>query len=111
MQNSRHFMKWFVTGTKAWLTLAPGSRPRREARGIIIATYRITAKYPRLYQLAERVLVHFPSARFRLKRIVTSNEDVSSIDYFKQSHLSPRAQEIYNDLIQAISNLEEEKKP
>jgi len=56
---------WFAGGTWAWLTLKPGSRPRRVARRLVL----MAARQPLLVATAKIVLLPLPGLRRRLQRI------------------------------------------
>jgi len=105
------FARWFKTGTIAWITFAPESRPRRVTRKLIIRAKEYLNKRPKLKSLVKFCLKPFPGLQERLKRVGNTNnygvyhsESSSEIQY---SNLSPTAKKIYNDLKRAI---EERKK-
>jgi len=118
------FARWFKTGTIAWVTFAPGSRPRRVTRKLIIRAKGYLNKRRKLKSFVKICLKPFPGLQERLKRVgntnnyVTYNSESSSeinyVTYNSESsseiqylNLSPTAKKIYNDLKKAV---EERKK-
>ena len=111
LRQTSRFVRWFVYGSVAWLTLQPGSRPRRVARsGLIWAINKVSA-HPILKTRALRVLNKFPSLEQRLRRINFAQSSVSSASQTLSSPsgrhedtviLSPRARQIYSDINEAI---------
>ena len=111
LRQTSRFVRWFVYGSVAWLTLQPGSRPRRVARsGLIWAINKVRA-HPILKTRALRVLNKFPSLEQRLRRINFAQSSVSSASQTLSSPsgrhedtviLSPRARQIYSDINEAI---------
>src|SRR5258707_9571427 len=70
LRNTRRAARWFAHGTWAWLTLKPGSRPRRiAARGVVLAV-RFCRARPPLANVARRALRWFPTIEARLRGIV-----------------------------------------
>jgi len=105
------FARWFKTGTIAWVTFAPGSRPRRVTRKLIIRAKGYLNKRRKLKSFVKICLKPFPGLQERLKRVGNTNnyvtynsESSSEIQYL---NLSPTAKKIYNDLKKAV---EERKK-
>ena len=111
LRQTSRFVRWFVYGSVAWLTLQPGSRPRRVARsGLIWAINKVSA-HPILKTRALRVLNKFPSLEQRLRRINFAQSSVppASQTLFSPSGrhediviLSPRVRQIYSDINEAI---------
>jgi O-antigen chain-terminating methyltransferase len=54
-------------GAWAWLTLRPGSRPRRVARVLLMRSATIVRAHPRLAAGANSVLRRFPAIHDRLR--------------------------------------------
>ncbi len=59
--------RWFLRGVLAWLTLKPGSRPRRKAAQILTGLAERVKAHPRLATLARHLLSHIPALRDRLQ--------------------------------------------
>lgn len=100
------FARWFKTGTIAWVTFAPGSRPRRVTRKLIIRAKEYLNKRRKLKSFVKVCLKPFPGLQERLKRIGNTNnyvtynsESSSEIQYL---NLSPTAKKIYDDLKKAV---------
>ena len=114
-------VKWFVRGSAAWITLRPGSRPRRTARLALMHLRNCVLKRPRAKARVLRILRRFPRLKLWLKGLHHANpiQGVRPITPFiagdapivfehsptKESlkHLSPRAREIYADLKSAMA--------
>lgn len=98
--------RWFVHGMWAWLTLKPGSRPRRMARRGVVALARFLLARPRLAEPARRLLQRFPAIEGRMRVMLSApdafrppvQEDAKDL-----SDLSPRARRIYAELRAAIA--------
>ena len=105
------FSQWFTRGSIAWLTFAPGSRPRRVMRtGLISAMNKVRSR-PGLKMLALKALNKFPRLKQRLWNITFAQAGIHVPQYSTPSvekhdvgaaHLSPRARQIYADLKAAI---------
>jgi O-antigen chain-terminating methyltransferase len=100
------FARWFKTGTIAWVTFAPGSRPRRVTRKLIIRAKEYLNKRRKLKSFVKICLKPFPGLQERLKRVGNTNnyvtynsESSSEIQYL---NLSPTAKKIYDDLKKAV---------
>jgi len=96
------FARWFKTGTIAWITFAPKSRPRRVTIKTITKTKEYLDKNPKLKSLVKFCLKPFSGLQDRLKRvgntnnyIIFNNESSSEIQYL---YLSPTAKKIHNEL-------------
>lgn len=83
------FAQWFARGSIAWLTLKPGSRPRRvigktlewfRKKRISVVNRSIDhiKKSPRLKRIALRVLNRFPALGIKLRRIYISPQFAGS---------------------------------
>jgi glycosyltransferase involved in cell wall biosynthesis/SAM-dependent methyltransferase len=73
LRDTRRATRWFAHGTRAWLTLKPGSRPKRiAARGVVLAA-RFCRARPPLANVARRALRWFPTIEARLRGIVAFN--------------------------------------
>jgi hypothetical protein len=53
-------MRWFVHGCWAWITLHPGSRPRRTIRSGLLRTLRFVLARPNLTRIVRQPLERFP---------------------------------------------------
>jgi SAM-dependent methyltransferase len=95
-----------VRGSWAWLTLKPGSRPRRVARRGGVAVARFFLARPRLAQPAQGLLRRFPAINQRLRTMLPPAETSRTPIL---SDLSPRAREIYFQLRAAIAQNAERK--
>ena len=65
--------RWFRDGTIAWLTFAPGCRPRRYANRLLISITEKILRHPILKQAAVNTLRMFPSLDFRLRSKLASS--------------------------------------
>jgi len=96
------FARWFVRGSVAWLTFAPGSRPRRVIRTALIWAMKMVRSHPKLGGIALTLINKFPRLKQRLRIIVNSQTYADShtcSPHFSPgadlSNLSPRARQIY----------------
>ena len=112
-------VKWFMRGSAAWITLRPGSRPRRTARMALLHLRNWVLKRPRAKARVLRILRRFPRLKLRLKRLHHANPirgvhpaapfiagDVPIEEHLK--HLSPRARKIYADLKSAMARQQQQ---
>lgn len=110
------FARWFVRGSKAWLTFAPGSRPRRVSRKAIVWLMNKVRENPKLKTKSLIWLNKHPSLKQRLKRIALAQPPAASdflvtdIRTGNISDLSPRARQIYISLKSAVENADKEAK-
>ena len=65
-------------GAWAWVTLRPGSRPRRVARVMLVRSATIVRTYPRLAAGINGVLRRFPAIHGRLRRSLQSTGRTSA---------------------------------
>ena len=113
--------KWFVRGSVAWLTLRPGSRPRRTARQALLRLRNWVLLRPHARVRVLSLLRRFPRLESWLRRLHRANplpvallpspvppsdmskafEDAQSSDSVE--NLSPRARKIHADLISAMA--------
>jgi hypothetical protein len=56
-------IRWFMHGCWAWITLTPGSRPRRTIRSALLRTLRFVLARPNLTRIARQPLERFPLLR------------------------------------------------
>src|SRR3990167_1087643 len=100
--------KWLPRGGKAWLMFAPGSRPRRILRRMVLAAAAQVQQRPRLKAMALRGLNHFPRIKQRLQlarnSLLSTAAPVSEALPAQLSELSPHARRIYLRLEAAIEN-------
>jgi O-antigen chain-terminating methyltransferase len=108
--------RWFVRGSIAWLTFAPGSRPRRILRRALISIKCGIYDRPLLKAVVARLLSPFPQLEMRLRSmgnaistggpfITNSREEgTEGLEY-----LSPRARKIYFDLKTAVEQRQKEQ--
>ena len=108
--------KWFVRGSVAWLTLKPGSRPRRTVRQTVLHMRNWVLLRPRIKSKVLSLLRRFPRIESWLRRLhranptplalplipQSSNEMLTTLEEDRSSdsveNLSPRARKIYADL-------------
>jgi len=95
------FARWFKTGTIAWVTFAPGSRPRRVTRKLIIRAKEYLNKRRKLKSFVKICLKPFPGLQERLKRVGNTNNYVTSSE-IQYLNLSLTAKKIYNDLKKTV---------
>ena len=100
--------RWFLHGSIAWLTLRPGSRPRRTVKLALLHLRNWTLKRPRVKAKVLSILRHFPRLKARLRRLhhasftlVTQAREYSRLDESLEQ-LTPRARMIYADLKSAV---------
>jgi FkbM family methyltransferase len=109
--------RWFVRGSIAWLTFAPGSRPRRILRRMLISIKSGISHRPLLKAVAVRLLSLFPQIDQRLRSIgnprfskhldtsFSTEDGIEAINY-----LTPRARQIYLDLKASIRQPRKEQR-
>lgn len=99
-----HGLRWFLRGSIAWLTLAPGSRPRRVAAKIFLGLINFVLVSPGRKAFALKILTNFPRVVTRL-RSLTHHGLVTEPVYPSTDNidkLSTSADKIYQDLISEI---------
>jgi O-antigen chain-terminating methyltransferase len=64
--------RWFARGSIAWLTLKPGSRPRRIARRTALAFMSFILMRPRLKRTALRLAKYIPPMESRVRAMMQS---------------------------------------
>lgn len=97
--------RWFLQRSWAWLTLKPGSRPRRVARAILIKSGRYVLARPKLARPLKQALQRMPVLDKRLRVIIASTPSFfASLPNAGNSieDLSPRGRAIHRDLSEAI---------
>ena len=60
----------FLQGVSAWVTLKPGSRPRRAVRRSLIGLASYVRARPRIANIARRLLLRYPKLQDRLQLVV-----------------------------------------
>jgi SAM-dependent methyltransferase len=90
-------VRWLGRGTRAWLTLTPGSRPRRVARRTLENLADSLSGQPRLRAAVVRLLPSSPVPDQQVQREEAPGHIATDVP-----QLSPRAQRIYLDLKAAI---------
>ncbi|MEY2340577.1 hypothetical protein AB4090_00505, partial [Acidithiobacillus sp. IBUN Pt1247-S3] len=115
---ARRFTQWFVRGSIAWITFAPGSRPRRVARSFLVKAIDKVRSNSALKPRAVRILNHFPKLKQRLRNTTFPQSYLSSTQQATppnpphseaMASLSPRARQIYADLKSALARRQQEK--
>lgn len=104
---ARSVASWLVCRTWAWLTLRPGSRPRRIARqsSVVLARYFIAR--PHLVRPVKPLLRRFPEIEERLRMMLSSPEGARRASIPSSlSDLSPHARTVYAELKAAIAKVE-----
>ncbi|MGH7122427.1 MAG: hypothetical protein ACREFP_26135 [Acetobacteraceae bacterium] len=76
----RRAVSRFFDGAAAWLTLKPGSRPRRVARSVLADVTERLVAHPRLADAARAVLARSPTVRRRLATAIR-NERARRLGY------------------------------
>ncbi len=96
--------RWFVQGSIAWLTLKPGSRPRRMMRSTLVAAMTAVQSRPRIKIFALKILNRHPRLKQRLRDMRLQHAAVSPPIAMRphEANLTPRARQIYLDLKTAI---------
>lgn len=98
--------RWLVRGLWGWLFFRPGSRPRRVARRLSVATARYLLAQPGLALPARRLLRFFPAIQKRLRVMLlapTSSRRAPFYDVQGPSDLSLRARDVYVQLKAAVA--------
>ena len=90
-------LRWVRDGSRAWVTLTPGSRPRRIAQGLVHSLSHWVRQDPRRRALAVRVLGHMPSVQRKLSEMLRSSRTSAamSASFPEAAGLSARAQQIH----------------
>lgn len=90
-------LRWVRDGSHAWVTLTPGSRPRRIAQGLVHSLSHWVRQDPRRRALAVRVLGHMPSVQRKLSEMLRSSRTSAamSASFPEAAGLSARAQQIH----------------
>jgi hypothetical protein len=70
LRSTRGAARWFVGGTWAWVTVKPGSRPRRVAARCVVGAVRFCRARPTLTNMVRRTLRWLPTVEAQLRRIV-----------------------------------------
>lgn len=103
------FARWFIPRAKAWLTLAPGSRPRRVARKTFLWTIDIIRANPVLKEFALKWLNKFPRLKQWLRKMIFSTASTSTFCSIQNNMLGanmadlpPHARQMYTDIKVAI---------
>ena len=97
LRSAASSMRWFVRGSVAWLTLKPGSRPRRIARMFIKRLINWALLRPRVKVRVLSLLKHFPRIMTFLKRmhyqysIQIERQSSSLSDLIVEPSISPKA--------------------
>lgn len=99
-----HKTKWLKGNTKAWITFAPTSRPRKVLKQRLINLKSYLNKNPKLKRKLLNVLEHMPNLKQRLQRVGEVKSDKTiHIDLLKSpADLSPDARTIHDQLITEI---------
>jgi chemotaxis protein histidine kinase CheA len=105
------WVKWFVRGSRAWLTLSPGSRPRRIVRNYLIALKGAIRQRPRLKLAIIRALQPFPRVRDRLTRLglpvgMQNTVAFSTAQVDQSTNRNEFAQLIYQDLLDTRAKIQ-----
>jgi FkbM family methyltransferase len=61
--------KWFYRGAKAWITFAPGSRPRRTLRAVLVRARNLIVRYPRVANGLLGILSRIPVLEARVRAV------------------------------------------
>ncbi|MFC6486747.1 methyltransferase domain-containing protein [Nitratireductor sp. GCM10026969] len=99
--------RWFVNGSRAWLTLKPGTRPRRVARALIVRLERFVLARPWSAAGAKWLLRRLPPPlETRLRRTVRPPAPAPVIQQEGEQvlpSLSPRARQVHAMLKTALA--------
>ncbi|KFC64551.1 methyltransferase, FkbM family [Devosia sp. LC5] len=95
-------MKWFSAGAYAWLTLKPGTRPRRMARRLAVNMGRQLLANPKLARRSRRLASMLPSSiQAKLRSMIKGAavmppiKNTIALSVTDTSELPARAKEIY----------------
>ena len=120
--------RWFVHGSVAWLTLRPGSRPRRAASLALLHIRNWMLLRPRVRGKVVSILQRFPSLKAKLRSLHYANppqavqppassiaDDVPmksehSLPDTSPERLTPLARKIYADLKLGVGRNQQEGK-
>jgi O-antigen chain-terminating methyltransferase len=109
--------RWFVRGSIAWVTFAPGSRPRRVLRCVLISIKSGISHRPLWKAVAARLLSFFPQIDQCLRSLGNPrfskhlDTSFSTEDLIKEiNYLTPRARQIYLDLKASIEQRQKEQR-
>ncbi len=113
------FARWFIPRAKTWLIFAPGSRPRRISRKALVWTMNKVRANPRLKARSLTWLNKFPRLKQHLINIAFSQSGmnihghgptmpVKTMRDTNTTNLTPRAQQIYMALKDAIEKKNQE---
>lgn len=97
--------RWFLQRSWAWLTLKPGSRPRRVAKAILVNSARYVLARPKLARPLKQALQRMPVLDKRLRVMIVSTPSFfASLPSAGNSieDLSPRGRAIHRQLSEAI---------
>ena len=98
-----NFSRRFINGSVAWLTLSPGSRPRRILRRLLIIAKQYVSSKPRIKKIMVRIISLSPKLKARLKMVGNDYSLPTKLsDTEKQRIISSRAQNIFNILKETI---------
>ena len=98
-----NFSRRFIKGSVAWLTLSPGSRPRRILRRFLIIAKQYVSSKPRIKKIMVRIISLSPKLKARLKMVGNDYSLPTKLsDAEKQRIISSRAQNIFNILKETI---------
>ena len=101
LRSAGRFVRWLVSGTAAWVTFRPGSRPRRTARWIANGIVRRALARPWLARHARTFLGNFPGLERRLRAMVKADRrSLQNENTNWRPHFEPEgAQRIYQRLV------------
>ncbi|WP_421873076.1 FkbM family methyltransferase [Nitratireductor rhodophyticola] len=98
-------VRWFMRGSWAWLTLKPGSRPRRLASTILVKAARFVLSRPKLARPVKQLLQRMPVLDRRLRALIVPSPSLLSglpVVVRDVGDLSPKGRGIYEKLSTAI---------
>ncbi len=98
-------IKWFIQGSKAWLSFKPGSRPQRVLKQSVTSLKNYINNHPKIKTKIMHILKYFPRLKAKLKKIDNIDDyQIKDTYTVNKEALSPRAKQIYNDLKQTGKN-------
>ena len=90
-------LRWARDGSRAWVMLTPGSRPRRIARGLVHSLSHWVRQDPRRRAFAVRVLGHMPGVQRQLSEMLRASQKSAAMSaaFPEAAGLSARARQIH----------------
>ena len=98
--------RWLVRGSWAWISVRPGTRPRRMARRSGLAAARYLLAKPQLARPIRWLLRRSPTIEQRFRMLLRSPADAHRATVQTVSDIPARARNVYAELKAAIAKRE-----